>query len=264
MDKEKVTGVVLRERAKGENDKLLSILTAEHGKMVVLGKGVRSLRNKNMVAAQPFCCATYVLTKSRSGMYYISESELHEAFFDLRADLLSLALASYVCEVADHVSVEDNADVPLLRLVLNTLYAAAGKKRPTAQIKGAFELRCASVLGLSPELSCCADCGDPDAPAYWLDILGGELFCADCMSKRGHEEASVEYSGEWSRPLCPVSPELLAVLRYVISAEPTRFLSFSLPEHMEADFSAVCERYLLHHLGRGFSTLDYYKQFSKL
>ncbi len=264
MDRETVTGVVLREYAKGDNDKLLSILTAEHGKMLVLGKGVRSLRNKNMVATQPFCFATYMLTKSKSGMYYISESELHEAFFDLRGDLCSLSFASYVCEVADHVSVEDSEDVPLLRLVLNTLFAAAGKKRPTAQIKGAFELRLASVLGLSPELSHCAGCGSTDAPEFWLDILEGELFCADCMAKRGHGEETVEYSGEWSRPLCPVTPELCEVMRFVISAEPTRFLSFSLPEHLAADFSSVSERYLLHHLGRGFPTLDYYKQFSKL
>lgn len=264
MDKLTVTGIVLREYAKGDNDKLLSILTAEHGKLLVLGKGVRSLKNKNMVASQPFCYATYVLSKSKSGIYYISESELHEAFFDLRCDLSSLAFASYVCEVADHVSVEENADVPFLRLVLNTLYAAAQKKRPLPQIKGAFELKCAATIGLAPELSCCAECGCADTPAYYLDILGGELICPECMSKKGYEDKTVEYSGEWSRPFSPVSPGLAAIMRYIIGAEVSRFLSFSLPENMTDEFGNVCERYLLHHLGRGFATLDYYKQYEKL
>lgn len=264
MDKHTVTGVVLREYAKGDNDKLLTLLTAERGKITVLGKGVRSLRNSNMVTAQPFCYATYVLAKSKSGLFYIAESDLHEAFFDLRGDLCSLALASYVCEVADHVSVEDNADVPLLRLLLNTLYATANRKKQNVQIKGAFEMRCAAVLGLAPDLSGCAGCGCADAPSYYLDILGGELFCPDCMSRRDGKDELTEYSGEWSRPLSPVSPELLGILRYVIGAELSRLLSFSLPETLAHEFSSVCERYLLHHLGRGFATLDYYKQYLKL
>ena len=264
MDKLKVTGLVLRESAKGENDKLITLLTAERGKLLVTGKGVRSLKNHNMVTTQLFCYATYVLTKMKNGFYYISESDLHEAFFGLRGDLFSLALAAYICEVAEHCSVEDNADVPLLRLTLNSLYAIAQGKKPHEQIKGAFELRCAAVLGLAPDLSGCAACGTDDLPSFYLDILGGELICADCMSKRGPEEELIEYSGEWSRPFAAVSRELLDIMRYVTSCDISRLLSFPLPESMTQDFASVSERYLLHHLGRGFTTLDYYKQYLKL
>ena len=264
MDKQTVTGLVLRETAKGDNDKLLTILSAEHGKLTVLGKGVRSLKNRNMVTTQPFCYATYLLTKSRSGLYYISESELHEAFFNLRGDLCSLALASYVCEVAECVSVEENPDVPLLRLTLNTLYAISERKKSLEQIKGAFELRCAAVSGFLPELSGCACCGTGDAPMFYLDILGGELFCPGCMTRREREDEPVEYSGEWTRPFANVSPELLPILRHVSSCDPARLLAFRLPPELTREFSSVCERYLLHQLGRGFTTLDYYKEFKKL
>ena len=264
MDKLTVTGLVLREYAAGDNDNLLTLLTAEHGKMVVKGKGVRSLRNKNMVTTQQFCYATYILTKKGNGMPYISDSDLHEAFFGLRGSLDALSLAAYVCEVADHCSVEDNADVPLLRLTLNTLYAIAQGKKPPDQIKGAFELRCAAVSGLTPDLSGCAVCGEESAPMFYLDILGGELVCPECMSHREPGDELIEYSGEWSRPFAPVSPELLRIMRHVVSCDITRLLSFPLPEEMKHDFSSVTERYLLHHLGRGFTTLDYYKQFLKL
>ena len=159
MDKQTVTGLVLRECAKGEADKLLTLLTAEHGKMTVLGKGVRSLKNKNMVTTQPYCYATFILSKSRSGIYYISDSDLTEAFFGLRGDLLTLALAAYVCEVAEACSVENSADVPLLRLTLNTLYALSQNKKPVRQIKASFEMRCAAVCGFSPDVSGCASCG---------------------------------------------------------------------------------------------------------
>ena len=264
MDKLTVTGLVVREAAMRDNDKLLTLLTAEHGKMTVTGKGVRSLKNKNMVTSQLFCYASYVLTKNKSGYYYISDSDLIESFFGLRGDLLRLSLATYICEVADHISVEENDERPLLRLVLNILYAAAKEKRPLPQIKGAFELRCAVISGFMPDLSGCSVCGDSTLPSYYLDILNGEIVCPGCISKRGRDIYAGEGGGEWTRPFISASPQLLDAMRYTIEADISRLLSFSLPGVLQEQYAAACERYLLHHIGRGFNTLDYYKNFQRI
>lgn len=265
MEREKVTGVVIRERPAGDNDKLLTLLTAEHGKMIVTGKGVRSLKNKNMASTQMFCFSSFVITKNRGGFYHIYESDLLESFFGLRRDLVPLSLATYVCDVVDHCSVEDSGDVPLLRLLLNTLYAISSAKKPYVQIKGAFEMRCASVCGLAPDLDGCSVCGTGDAPMYYLDVLGGVAVCADCMSNRKLDDAvEREMSGEWTRPLVQLSPELLLILRHLVECDISRLLAFALPEQLEHDYQTACERYLLHHLGRGFDTLDFYKQITKM
>ncbi len=258
MEKLSVHGLVLREKPLGDNDKLLTLLTAEHGKMFVTGKGVRSLKNKNMTSSQPFAYSTFVLTKNKSGFYHISESDLHELFFGIRTDLNRIALASYICDVADHCSVEENDETALLRLTLNTLYAISQDKRPLPQIKGAFELRCAAVSGMAPDLSACCMCDSDEAPLYYLDILEGELLCSDCISRRRADKYA-DREGEWTRPFIAVSPMLLGAFRYTIEADASKFLSFSLPEAELSNYSAACERYLLHHLGRGFPTLEYYK-----
>lgn len=258
MEKLSVHGLVLREKPLGDNDKLLTLLTAEHGKMFVTGKGVRSLKNKNMTSSQPFAYSTFVLTKNKSGFYHISESDLHELFFGIRTDLNRIALASYICDVADHCSVEENDETALLRLTLNTLYAISQDKRPLPQIKGAFELRCAAVSGMAPDLSACCMCDADDAPLYYLDILEGELLCSDCISRRRVDKYA-DREGEWTRPFIAVSPMLLGAFRYTVESDASKFLSFSLPENELSDYSAACERYLLHHLGRGFPTLEYYK-----
>ena len=263
MDKLTVTGLVLREIPKGDNDKLLTILTSEHGKMLVTGKGVRSLKNSNMASSHQFCFATYVLTKNRSGYYYISESDLHESFFALRGDLYKIALAAYVCDVADEMSTEENADVELLRLTLNTLYAISSGKRSLEQIKAGFEMRAAAVSGFMPDMSGCAVCGSDDEELYYLDILEGELLCQECVSQAAGREYR-EYSGEWSRPISVISPNVRDAVRFITSCEIQRFLSFSLADDEMRELSAVSEKYLLHHLGRGFDTLDYYKEYGKL
>lgn len=258
MEKLSVTGLVIREKPMGDNDKLLTLLTAERGKMYVMGKGVRSLKSKNMTSAQPFAYSTFVLSKNKSGFYYISESDLHELFFGIRTDLNRIALASYICDLADHVSVEENDETALLRLTLNMLYALSQGKKPTAQIKAVYELRCAAVCGFAPDLSECSLCGCGDAELYYLDILEGELLCPECISKRGHDKYA-DHDGEWTRPFINVTPSLRHAFMYTTMADASKLLSFTLPDDEMEDFAAAAERYLLHHLGRGFSTLDYYK-----
>ena len=47
----KVNGLVIAERELGDNDKLLTVLSERYGKLFVIGKGVKSLKNRHM------CCS---------------------------------------------------------------------------------------------------------------------------------------------------------------------------------------------------------------
>lgn len=269
MERLTVKGLVLRETPVGDNDKLLTLLTAERGKMTVSGRGVRSLRSRHMASTQQFCYASYTLVKSKSIYPYISDSELIESFFGLRGNIERLAFASYVCEVADHVSVEENGDVDLLRLVLNTLYAASAGKKQIALIKAAFELRCAAVLGMCPDLSCCSVCGVKEAQLFYLDIFEGNLVCPDCMARRPSAEkdadgdgSSYQPRGGYQRPVSIVTPEILNAMRYAIGSDIAKFLSFTLTDDALISFGDIAERHLLHQLGCSFRTLEFYKSLS--
>ena len=46
--------LVIREVPYGESDKLLTLLTAEYGRVNVMAKGAKSLRSKLMTASQLF------------------------------------------------------------------------------------------------------------------------------------------------------------------------------------------------------------------
>ena len=84
------------------------------GKILVTGKGVRSLKSKHMPATQLFCYSSFVLRKSH-GYFYISDSAMKESFFGIRMDLDKLALASYICDVAAEFAVEGIGDEDLMR-----------------------------------------------------------------------------------------------------------------------------------------------------
>lgn len=62
----KVNALMLRAADYGENDKILTLLTAEYGKISAAIKGVKKPSAKLKFAAQPFCFAEYILADRKS------------------------------------------------------------------------------------------------------------------------------------------------------------------------------------------------------
>ena len=256
MERITVRGLNVREVDVGESDKIITLVTAEYGKMTVTGKGVRSLRSKNMVSCQPFAYATYVLRRSKK-YFYVEETELIDCFFDLRADLDKLSLAAYVCDVCADCSVENQPDPELLQLTLNTLFAISNKDIPLGKIKAAFEFRCAAVCGFCPDLTACDRCGKVTLGRMYLDVMNGRLLCGDCKPTAEREEM-MEDNGT-ARLYYLLSDDVLAAMRYIVDSPAGKFLSFSIDEDGLYLLSMYSEGYLINHLEHGFGTLEFYK-----
>lgn len=259
MEKLTVHGLTVRETEIGEYDKLITLVTMEQGLLSIMGKGVKSLKSKNMVSCQPFCYSTFTLRRSGK-YYYIVESELVQCFYELRTDLDKMALAAYLCDVCADSSVEGTPDPTLLRLTLNALYALSEKDLDLRILKAAFEFKCACETGFLPQLEGCDMCGCDGTDAMYLDVMNGRLLCRPCrdQAKREAEDAAPDSDGT-ARYYIFLTPGVLDAMRYLASAPVNRFLSFPLQEDDVHLFARACEKYLLHHIEHSFSTLGFYK-----
>lgn len=252
-----IPALVIRESDYGENDKLLTLLTGDKGALTVIVKGAKSLRNKNSACAQLLCYSEFTL-KERNGFYTLNEASLIEQFFEIRRDMSSFALAQYVAEVSSAVSVENENGAEMLSLALNTLYMICKGERSLDFIKAVFELRCACVSGLCPDIRACRYCSREDHEIYYLDVMNGSVSCGDCF---GGDEDTVDRATSGTTALIlPMIPSVKNGMSYIINANPKRIFSFALPETDEEELCRVCEKYLLNQLGRGFKTLDFYKR----
>lgn len=259
MEKLTVHGLTVRETEVGEYDKIITLVTMEQGRMSIMGKGVKSLKSKNMASCQPFCYSTFTLRRSDK-YYYIVESELSQCFYGLRTDLDKMALAAYLCDVCADCSVEGSADPSLLRLTLNALYALSEKEVDLQQLKAAFEFKCACEMGFQPQLDSCAICGCRADEYMYLDIMNGRILCRTCRDQaRLEAERADPDSDGTARYYLFLTPNVLSAMQYVEKAPVNRFLSFVLEKDDLHLFSGVCEKYLLHHLEHSFSTLGFYK-----
>ena len=99
-------GVVLRETETRDADKILTLLTAERGKLSVIARGVCRKGCKFAACAQPLAYSEWTLYK-KGDWYYANEGATLELFNGLRADLDAMALGFYLAELTEAVTTED-------------------------------------------------------------------------------------------------------------------------------------------------------------
>ena len=252
-------GLVLAEIPWGENDKLLSILTAEIGKVSVLLKGGSSLKNKAGAACMPLCYSEFV-TADRGGRPWIREAHEIEGFLAVRQSLEMTATALYMCDVASDVCVENGDESEMLQLMLNTLYAMDRRLKERRLIKAAFELRTAAVCGFSPDLVSCEICGLDESEVMYLDVMDGVIHCDDCRKRLNTAKPREGYTAI----LLPLDKPLLDAMRYVSYSPAKRYLSFELPKETEDVFCEYCEKYLLNHIDKYFKSLEFLRSLDYL
>ena len=172
-----VKGVVLRETAYGEHDKLFDLFT-ENGIYTVRARGVRKQGSKYAAVTQVFSYGEFCLRQSGE-RYFLDSAVPVNLFFGLRGDLEALALAAYFAELLRNTATQQ-PQPQILRLFLHCLHYLCEHTRPPLQIKAIFELRLATELGHAPNLLCCNLCGEFLPQQLYFRVSSGDFVCKDC------------------------------------------------------------------------------------
>lgn len=244
-DKIVTKGVVLRETQTKDADKILTVLTAEQGRVAVVARGARR-KNSPLAAASELLAFSELVLYERHGWLMLSEGATIELWNNIRRDVELLSLASYFAELTEAVTGEGEPAGAILSLLLNALYALDTALRPPEQVKAAFEWKLLALAGYEPLTGECAVCGKtaPEEPLF--DVGQGVVLCRKC-------------AGSAAQSLLPLDPGSLAAMRHVIGSEPKRMLSFLLKGDALRRFSRAGEAFARAQLERDFRTLDFYK-----
>jgi DNA repair protein RecO (recombination protein O) len=166
-------GIVLRGYPFGEADRVVVILSPNHGKLRTVAKGVRKTKSRFGGRLEPFTHVDLVLYEGRN-LDTITQVEVIEAFPGLRADLDKVLAASTMVEAIDAVTQENESSLRaflLLQRGLKTLEAAAVHP----DLLTAFLLGVAEVVGIAPAFDHCAGCGATDDLTRFSFAEGGVL-----------------------------------------------------------------------------------------
>ena len=179
-----VNALMLRSVDYKENDKILTLLTAERGKISAGIKGVKKAAAKLKFAAQPFCFAEYVLA-DRGGKYTVINASECESFYDLRTDINKFYAASAVAEVANALTFEGDECREIFTESVRTMSEICRGGESGALIR--FLLSALKLSGYGVSTEKCVQCG---AELFFADRLkfdmdAGSFTFGECGNGSG-------------------------------------------------------------------------------
>lgn len=174
----KTDALVLRSADFNENDKIVTLLTADRGKIGAMMKGVKKVGAKLKFAAQPFCFAEYVFAE-KSGRRTVISASLHEGFFSLREELASFYAGATLLKCCDAIALEGMDCSALLILAVKSLYGISSGD-PAFELEK-FLLGALAFSGYPVRADAtCPHCGKKIAGRIRFDFSFGAFCCEEC------------------------------------------------------------------------------------
>jgi DNA repair protein RecO (recombination protein O) len=231
------TGVVLRTYKLGEADRIVVILTANHGKVRAVAKGVRKTKSRFGSRLEPMSHVSLLLYEGRD-LDIVSQAESIDHFRTLRDDLDGLTRAMSLLEAVDQLAQDRHPSPRLYQMLVGALRTLAAG--PSALLVPAFYLKLLAAEGLGPQLDVCVRC-ESSGPLVAFDLDEGGTLCRAC--RRG----------------VPLSDEALQLLRRVLGGDLVSVLGEAAsPATHEVEVLAT--KSMEHHLERRLRALGVWSE----
>lgn len=229
---------MLRTQKLGEADRIITMLTREHGRIRGVAKGVRRTKSKFGARLEP---GSHVDIQLYTGRTFDTVTQV-ESIFNygeaLTDDYSRWTIAGAIMEAAERfTSHEHEPALQEFKLVTGAMRALAENKYDASMILDAYLLRSLAVGGYAPSLVNCSKC-DAAGPHRYFSLVGGGSVCADCRPSASATPA----------------PETLKLMSDLISGDWESAMESELRNRREAN--GLIAAYLQWHLERGLRSLQ--------
>lgn len=214
MSSIKTHGIIIAESNLGDYDKMLTMLTPDLGKISCVSKGARRPQSLLLAGSQLLSFGEYILFKG-TNTYHINSCEMIESFYNLRTDLDKLKYAIHIDKIIQDVTDENQNSYKILQLLLNTLYVISETDKDLNLVLSIFKLRLACILGFTPKIAKCVNCGQEEK-LYYFSIRDNGLKCEACAKQ---DKSSIR-----------ISESTFLAIKYIIMSPAKKLYSFNLKE----------------------------------
>lgn len=134
--------IVLKRSNVGEKDRIITLFTEKHGKMVTIAKGCRDLHSSRLSSLEPGNLVDIYLIPTKS-LPILTQVQLVNDFIQTKSNLKKLKQLLQVLEIVDSLSVEEENPEVFARFSsilhrLNTIHLFATIKEELAQLVEEF------------------------------------------------------------------------------------------------------------------------------
>ncbi|GAA4694047.1 DNA repair protein RecO [Nocardioides conyzicola] len=235
--------IVLRTHKLGEADRIITLLTRQHGRVRAVAKGVRRTTSRFGSRLEPFTYVDLQLAEGRN-LDTITQAETITPFAKgLGLDYDRYTAGTVMLETADRLVTEEREpSVQQFLLLVGGLRAMTAGEHAPSQVLDSYLLRSLAVAGYAPSFDHCARCGTlphPGSPHRWFNPSMGGVLCATCRVPGSANPA----------------PETVLLLAALLSGD-WPVVDATHPRTLKEGSSLVAA-YLAWHLERGLKSLMY-------
>ncbi|GIG27522.1 DNA repair protein RecO [Cellulomonas marina] len=172
--------IVLRTHSLGEADRIVTLLTREHGKVRAVAKGVRRTSSRFGSRLEPFMRVDLQLSTGRT-FDVITQAETLDTFGrSIAGDYALYTTGTVMLETAERLVADEHE--PALqqhRLLVGAVRSLALRAHAPGLVLDSYLLRALAVAGWAPSFTDCARCGEP-GPHRAFAVASGGAVCARC------------------------------------------------------------------------------------
>lgn len=173
------TGVVLRTYPLGEADRIVVLLTRDHGQVRAVAKGVRRPGSRFGSRLEPFSLTDLQLAQGRSLDVVTQAVGRRSWSAPIGADYGKYTAATAMVEAAERITADDTQEAQQHYLLLiGAISALARGLHAPASLLDSYLLRAVALAGWAPSFSVCAQCGAPGPHRAFSAPLGGMVCSA--------------------------------------------------------------------------------------
>lgn len=220
--------VVLRSWKLGEADRIVSLMTQEHGKVRCVAKGVRKTKSRFGSAVEPTNHIEVQLYRGKGELDTLTQVQSIDRFPELRQDLELFARASLMLEAVEVVAQDRQPNEALYTMLARAMHTVV--KSESHLVVAGFFLKLLALEGLSPSVDVCVYCSSTSDLTHF-SISDGGTSCGTC------------------RTGFPISVEATALLHLALRGQMGAVLNQP-PSRATREFDSLATRLLEHNLER--------------
>ena len=171
--------LVLRRSDYRDYDRMVTLISPNYGRLEASARGVKKPKSPLINATEPFCAGEFGFASTKAGLT-LAQCEIIEGNYPIREDYDKLIHASYYAQLLLAASQPGEASPPLFQLGLKSLAHLSYSSVPPELITAMFEMHYMLILGESPRMDSCLNCGQQVDGDAVFDASAGGVFCPDC------------------------------------------------------------------------------------
>lgn len=226
------SAVVLRNYKLGESDRIIVMMTSEHGKVRAVAKGIRKTKSRFGARLEPLSHIDVQLYQGRN-LDIVTQVELVSSSYLLHRDLDRLLQGISMLEAVDHIAIDRVPAPYLYRMLVGAISELSKHASPI--VLAAFYWKLLAAEGVTPEINRCVGC-QMVGELVAFDLLEGGAQCRSCRTGVSITPQALELL---SQILGGQLNEALAREETAATAEVTHLATQSMEHHIERRLKSV-------------------------